>query len=65
MKIDFERRRWKFLSTPPVLIAIIAGYILSTALSIIDCYAIKEASVFGLPGFLYAVLKERHYSIKS
>jgi uracil permease len=51
VKIAFERFGWKFLSTLPVLIALIAGYILSAALGIIDYTAIREASVVGVPDF--------------
>lgn len=51
VKIAFERFGWKFLSALPVLLALIAGYILSAALGIIDYTAIREASAVGIPDF--------------
>jgi len=51
VKIAFERFGWKFLSTLPVLLALIAGYILSAALGIIDYTAIRDASALGVPDF--------------
>ena len=51
VKIAFERFGWKFFSTLPVLIALVAGYILSAALGIIDYSSIKAAGVLGVPDF--------------
>jgi len=51
VKVAFERFGWKFFSTLPVLIALIAGYILSAALGIIDYSTIRDASVLGVPDF--------------
>jgi uracil permease len=51
VKIAFERFGWRFLSTLPVLIALIAGYILSAAIGIIDYSTIRDASILGLPDF--------------
>ena len=41
----------KFLSVIPILIAIIAGYIASAVLGILDFSAVKEAPLFALPNF--------------
>ena len=43
----------KFLSCIPILIAIIAGYIVSIPLGIVDFTAISEASVFAIPNFSF------------
>ena len=51
VKIAFERFGWKFFSTLPFIIAIIAGYIFSAALGIIDYSPLGEASVLVFPDF--------------
>lgn len=51
VKVAFPKWRMKFLSLLPVLIAIIAGYVLSMIVGIVDFTAIKEASWFGVPNF--------------
>jgi uracil permease len=52
VKVGFERIGLKFLSTLPVLIALIAGYILSAIVGIIDYSSINEAAWFGPPAFM-------------
>jgi uracil permease len=51
VKIGFQRFGWKFASTLPVLFALVIGYLLSSALGIIDYTAIKDAAVIGFPNF--------------
>ncbi len=51
VKVAFPKWRMKFLSLLPVLIAIIAGYVLSIIIGIVDFTAIKEAAWFGVPKF--------------
>ncbi len=51
VKVYFPKFGWKFMSNLPVLIALIAGYILSAILGIIDFTAVKEAAWIGLPNF--------------
>ncbi|GAB1431987.1 uracil-xanthine permease family protein [Spirochaetota bacterium] len=51
VKVYFPTFGWKFMSNLPVLIALIAGYILSAILGIIDFTAVKEAAWIGLPHF--------------
>ncbi len=51
VKIAFPKWKMKFLSLLPVLIAIIAGYLLSVILGVVDYTSVKEAAWFGLPKF--------------
>lgn len=51
VKVYFPTFGWKFMSNLPVLIALIAGYIMSAILGIIDFTAVKEAAWIGLPHF--------------
>lgn len=51
VKVAFERFGWKFFSTLPVLIALIAGYILSSAIGIIDYTTIRNTRIIGFPDF--------------
>ncbi|MFP4484360.1 MAG: uracil-xanthine permease family protein [Spirochaetaceae bacterium] len=52
VKVGFERIGWKFLSTLPVLLALILGYILSAIVGIVDFSAIGEANWVGPPDFM-------------
>ncbi len=52
VKVGLERLGMKFLSTLPVLIALIFGYILSAIVGIIDYSTIAEAAWVGPPGFM-------------
>jgi len=52
VKVGFERIGLKFLSTLPVLIALILGYVLSAIVGIIDYSTISSAGWFGPPGFM-------------
>lgn len=63
VKIYFEKAGAKLLSMLPVLIALIAGYILSIILGIVDFTSIKEAAWFGLPKFSLPVFSTRSISI--
>ncbi|MFW5745696.1 MAG: uracil-xanthine permease family protein, partial [Spirochaetota bacterium] len=51
VKVVFPKWRMDFLSLLPVLIAMVAGYILSIAIGIVDFSAVREASWVGLPAF--------------
>lgn len=51
VKVAFPKWRLNFLSLLPVLIAMVAGYILSIAIGIVDFSAVREASWVGLPAF--------------
>lgn len=42
----------KFLSTIPILIAVIAGYVAAIVCNIVDFTAVKEASLFAMPNFM-------------
>lgn len=42
----------KFLSTIPILIAVIAGYVAAIACNIVDFTAVKEAPLFAMPNFM-------------
>lgn len=42
----------KFLSTIPILIAVIAGYVVAIACNIVDFTAVKEAPLFAMPNFM-------------
>lgn len=52
VKVGFEKMGWKFLSTLPVLLALILGYILSIIVGIVDFTSIHEAAWFGPPAFV-------------
>lgn len=43
----------KFLSTIPILIAVIAGYVAAIACNIVDFTAVKEAPLFAMPNFMF------------
>lgn len=51
VKIWFEKIGWKFLSLLPVLLSIIAGYLLSIILGIIDFSGVQAAAWVGIPAF--------------
>jgi uracil permease len=51
VKVAFPKWRMKFLSLLPVLIAIIAGYILALIVGLVDFTAVREAKWFGAPNF--------------
>ena len=51
VKVAFPKWKMNFLSLLPVLIALVAGYILSIIIGIVDFTAIKEASWIGVPAF--------------
>ena len=51
VKVAFPKWRMQFLSLLPVLIAIIAGYVLSIILGIVDFTAVNEAKWIGVPAF--------------
>ena len=53
VKIVFEKLKLKFLSTLPVLFALVAGYILSLLTGIVDFTPIRESVWFGLPRFTF------------
>jgi len=63
VKVFFEKTGQKLLSMLPVLIALIAGYILSMIIGIVDFTAVKEAAWFGLPKFSLPVFTTRSISI--
>lgn len=51
VKIAFPKFGLKFLSNLPVLISLIAGYILSIILGVVDFKAVSEAAWIGIPKF--------------
>jgi len=51
VKVAFVRFGWKFMSNLPVLIALIAGYILALIIGVVDFTVVNEAKWFGLPAF--------------
>jgi uracil permease len=51
VKIGLKKLKFDFLSLLPVLFAIIAGYVLSMILGVVNFQAIAEAPWFGLPKF--------------
>lgn len=63
VKIYFEKIGQKLLSMLPVLIALIAGYLLAAIIGIVDFTAVKEAAWFGLPKFSLPVFSTRSISI--
>jgi len=52
VKVGALKFGWKFISTLPVLVALVAGYLLSAILGIVDFGGIAEAGWFGLPAFM-------------
>lgn len=51
VKVAFPKWRLQFLSLLPVLIAIIAGYVLALIVGLVDFSPVAEAAWFGLPNF--------------
>jgi uracil permease len=51
VKIAFPKFGWKFLSNLPVLIALVAGYILAVILGVVDFSSVQKAAWIGLPKF--------------
>ncbi len=51
VKIAFPKFGWKFLSNLPVLIALIAGYILAVLIGVVDFSAVGKAAWIGIPKF--------------
>jgi uracil permease len=51
VKIAFPKWRLNFLSLLPVLIAILAGYILSIIIGIVDFSGVRDAAWIGVPAF--------------
>ena len=51
VKIAFPKFGWKFLSNLPVLIALVAGYLLAVILGVVDFSSVQKAAWIGLPKF--------------
>ncbi|OHD30404.1 MAG: uracil permease [Spirochaetes bacterium GWC2_52_13] len=51
VKIGFPKFGWKFASNLPVLLALVAGYVLSIIIGIIDFTAVGNAAWIGIPKF--------------
>ncbi len=51
VKVAFPKWRLNFLSLLPVLIAIVAGYVLSIIIGVVDFSSVREAAWIGLPAF--------------
>ncbi|MGE0075068.1 MAG: uracil-xanthine permease family protein [Sphaerochaetaceae bacterium] len=51
VKIGFPKFGWKFASNLPVLLSLIAGYVLSIIIGIIDFTAVGNAAWIGIPKF--------------
>jgi len=51
VKIAFPKFGWKFLSNLPVLISLVAGYVLAALLGLIDFSSVSEAAWIGIPKF--------------
>ncbi len=51
VKIFFENRGNNFLSTLPVLISLVAGYLVSAIFGFVDFTAVKQAGWIGIPDF--------------
>ncbi|MBP7495860.1 MAG: uracil permease, partial [Spirochaetales bacterium] len=51
VKITLRRYGFKFISNLPVIFALIAGYVLSLILGIVDFSQLEKAAWFGLPSF--------------
>lgn len=52
VKILFPKMGWKFMSNLPVLLALVAGYLVSAILGFVDFSSVKNASWIGLPRFM-------------
>ncbi len=63
VKVFFEKIGKKFISMLPVLVALIAGYVFSIMLGVVNFTAIKEAAWFGIPQFSLPVFTIRSISI--
>ncbi|MBN2017750.1 MAG: uracil-xanthine permease [Candidatus Cloacimonetes bacterium] len=63
VRIFFKSIGKKFLSMLPVLFALVAGYVLSIIIGIVDFTSINQASWFGLPKFSLPVFTTRAISI--
>ncbi len=63
VKIFLNREGTKFLSMLPVLLALIAGYILSITIGIVDYGQISSAAWFGVPNFSLPVFTLKAISI--
>ncbi|MFC2140827.1 uracil-xanthine permease family protein [Acidobacteriota bacterium] len=63
VKIYFEKIGKKFLSMLPVLLALVAGYILSISIGIVDYTTINKAAWFGLPKFSLPIFTMKAISI--
>ncbi|MFP3958582.1 MAG: uracil-xanthine permease family protein [Spirochaetaceae bacterium] len=53
VKVVFPRWKLDFLSLLPVLLAIIAGYVLSIIIGIVDFSSVAGAAWFGIPNFSF------------
>ncbi len=51
VKIAFPKFGWKFLSNLPVLISLVAGYVLAALFGLIDFTSVSEAAWIGIPKF--------------
>jgi len=51
VKIGFAKFGWKFASNLPVLFALIAGYVLSLLMGLVDFSPVAKASWIGIPSF--------------
>jgi len=51
VKVAFPKFGWKFLSNLPVLIALVAGYVLAIIIGIVDFGSVREAAWIGIPKF--------------
>jgi len=63
VKIGLARRGYKFLSSLPVLIALISGYLLALIVGIIDYEPIRNANWLGIPAFSLPTFNLRAISI--
>lgn len=52
VKVVFPRWKMDFLSLLPVLLAIIAGYILAVIVGVVDFSSVRNAAWFGIPNFM-------------
>ena len=52
VKVGLEKMGQKFLSTLPVLFALVAGYILAVIIGIVDFSSVMKANWIGLPDFM-------------
>lgn len=63
VKIGLARRGFKFLSTLPVLIALISGYLLALIVGIVDFAPVRAADWLGFPAFALPTFNLRAISI--